>query len=73
MDQTNQNNLIGLDHLELQVDHLIRVIETLQFENATLRQKMAMHIKERTRLEYKNDRAVKQVKQIVKQIKEELA
>lgn len=69
----NQINPVELDHLEMQVDHLMRVIETLQFENATLRQKMAMHIKERTRLEHKNDRAVKQVKQIIKQIKEELA
>ncbi len=64
---------VELDHLELQVDHLMRVIETLQFENATLRQKMAMHIKERTRLQHKNERASKQVKQIIKQIKEELS
>jgi uncharacterized protein (TIGR02449 family) len=69
----NQISPVELDHLEMQVDHLMRVIETLQFENATLRQKMAMHIKERARLEHKNDRAVKQVKQIIKQIKEELA
>lgn len=66
-------NPVELDHLEIQVDHLMRVIETLQFENATLRQKMAMHIKERTRLQHKNDRASKQVKQIIKQIKEELS
>ena len=69
----DQIDSAGLDHLELQVDHLMRVIETLQFENATLRQKMAMHIKERTRLAHKSDRTVKQVKQIIKQIKEELA
>lgn len=62
-----------LDHLVLQVDHLMHVIETLQFENATLRQKMAMHIKERTRLQHKNERAAKQVKQIIKQIKEEIS
>ena len=66
-------NPVELDHLEIQVGHLMRVIETLQFENATLRQKMAMHIKERARLQHKNDRASKQVKQIIKQIKEELS
>ncbi len=66
-------NSTELDHLEIQVGHLMHVIETLQFENAALRQKMAMHIKERTRLQHKNDRGIKQVKQIIKQIKEELA
>ncbi|OGT48467.1 MAG: hypothetical protein A3E82_03985 [Gammaproteobacteria bacterium RIFCSPHIGHO2_12_FULL_38_11] len=62
-----------LDHLGTQVDHLMRLIETLQFENASLRQKMAMHIKECTRLQYKNQRASKQVKQVIKNIKEELS
>lgn len=66
-------NRIELDHLELQVDHLMRLIETLQFENATLRQKMAMHIQERARLQHKNQSAVRQVKQIIKNIKEELS
>ncbi|HLB55991.1 MAG TPA: TIGR02449 family protein [Coxiellaceae bacterium] len=67
------NSPLELDHLELQVDHLMRVIETLQFENASLRQKMATHIQERSRLQNINERASKQVKQIIKQIKEELA
>lgn len=66
-------NPVELDHLELQIGHLMHMIETLQFENATLRQKMAMHIQERTRLQHKNRRAAKQVKQIIKNIKEELA
>ncbi len=66
-------NTTELDHLEIQVDHLMHVIETLQFENASLRQKMAMHIKERARLQHKNERTTKQVKQIIKQIKEELS
>jgi uncharacterized protein (TIGR02449 family) len=64
---------IEINHLGFQVDHLMRLIETLQLENATLRQKMALHIKERTRLQHRNERAAKQVKQIIKQIKEELA
>lgn len=65
-------NSVEFDHLGLQVDHLMRMIETLQFENATLRQKMAMHIKERTRLLHKNQRAVRQVRDIIKQMKEQL-
>ncbi|MCX7121433.1 MAG: TIGR02449 family protein [Gammaproteobacteria bacterium] len=64
---------VELNHLETQVDHLMHLIETLQFENVSLRQKMAVHIKERTRLQYKNQRASKQVKQIIKNIKEELS
>ncbi len=66
-------NPIELEHLGYQVDHLMHLVETLQFENATLRQKMAMHIKERTRLQHKNERAVKQIKQIIKHFKEELS
>lgn len=66
-------NPVELDHLEMQISHLMHMIETLQFENATLRQKMAMHIQERTRLQHRNQRAAKQVKQIIKNIKEELA
>ena len=66
-------NAIELDHLDLQVDHLMHMIETLQFENATLRQKMAIHIQERARYQHRNQRAAKQVRQLIKSIKEELA
>lgn len=65
-------NSVEFDHLAIQVDHLIRVIETLQLENATLRQKMAVHIKERAYLQHLNQRAAKQIKQVIKQIKEEM-
>lgn len=63
----------SLQHLSMQIDHLMQLIETLRLENATLKQKMAVHAKEKTRLESKNQRAAEQVKRIVKQIKEELA
>lgn len=66
-------NAPELDHLEVQVTHLMHVIETLQLENASLRQKMAIHIKERTRLQHMNERATKQMKQVIKQLKEEIA
>lgn len=62
-----------LTHLEFQVDHLMRLIETLQLENATLRQKMAVLSQERARWEHKTHRAAKQVKQIIKHMKEGIA
>lgn len=62
-----------LNHLESQVNHLMQLIDMLQFENVSLKQKIAMHIQERTRLQYKNQRATKQVKQIVKNLKEALS
>ena len=64
---------LELNELESQVNHLMRLIENVQLENAALKQKMAMHIQERTRLQYKNQRAAKQVKQIIKNLKEELS
>ncbi|MCX7125840.1 MAG: TIGR02449 family protein [Gammaproteobacteria bacterium] len=64
---------LELNHLETQIDHMMRLIDSLQLENAALKQKMAMHIQERTRAQYKNQRASKQIKQIIKTIKEELS
>ncbi|PIZ04745.1 MAG: TIGR02449 family protein [Gammaproteobacteria bacterium CG_4_10_14_0_8_um_filter_38_16] len=66
-------NATELDHLVMQVDHLMQLIETLQFENAGLRQKMAVHIQERSRLQNQQDRIAKQIKQTIKQMKEELS
>lgn len=66
-------NSVELDHLETQIDHLMQLLETVQFENATLRQKIAVHAQERARLQHRNQRAAKQVRQIIKNIKEELA
>ena len=65
-------NSVEFEHLGLQVEHLMRMIEALQSENVTLRQKMAIHIKERTRLLHKNQRAVKQVRDLIKEMKEQL-
>lgn len=61
-----------LAKLESQVDHLMRLIDSAQFENAALKQKIAVHIQENARLQYRNQRAGKQVKQLIKQLKEEL-
>lgn len=61
-----------LDRLELQVSHLMQLIDVLRSENAMLRQKMMGSMKERTRLQHKNERALRQVKQLIKQLKEGL-
>ena len=64
---------IELTSLESQVEHLMRTIDALQFENNNLRQKIATHIQESARLQHKNQRAAMQVKQIIKHMKEEFA
>lgn len=66
-------NPVEIDQLAVQVDQLMRTVESLQFENAALRQKIAVSIQERTRLIYKNQRASKQIRQIIKQMKEEIS
>jgi uncharacterized protein (TIGR02449 family) len=64
---------IELDRLGSQVDRLMNLVESLQFENASLRQKIAVHIKESARLQHKNFNAAKQIKHIIKHIREELS
>lgn len=66
-------NLVKFDRLEMQVERLMHMIDSLQHENALLRQKMAVHIQEQARLQHRNETAAKQVKQIIKQLKEELS
>ena len=66
-------NPVEIDQLAVQVDQLMRTVESLQFENDALRQKIAVSIQERTRLIYKNQRASKQIRQIIKQMKEEIS
>ena len=63
-------NSAELDQLTSQVDHLMNMVETLQDENILLRQKIATHIKERTYLQHKNQLAAKNIRQIIKQMKE---
>lgn len=45
-------------------------LESLEFENAALKQKIAVHIKERARLKSNNERIAKQIRQLVKQMRE---
>ena len=62
-----------LVRLESQVDHLMRVIKSLHTENNQLRQKIATHIQEYARLQHKTERTTQQVKQVIKNMKEELS
>ncbi len=62
-----------LTELESQVDNLMRTIDVLQFENAALKQKIAVHIKGHASAQHKNQRVAKQIRQLIKQMKEELA
>lgn len=64
---------IHLERVSSQVDQMMQMIEKLRMENASLRQKMAVQSQERARLLHKNQRATKRLKQIIKQIKEEMA
>ena len=66
-------NLAELNHLAVQVDHLMHIVDTLRLENASLRQKIAVQAQERSRLQNKNQRASKQIRQIIKQVQEEIA
>lgn len=61
-----------LIHLGSQVESLMEVISGLQSENNQLRQKIAVHIQENARLQHKNERALSHIKQVIKQMKEEL-
>ena len=60
-----------IDHLCHQVNELMQIMDKLQFENATLRQKIAVNSQEKARLINKNQHAIKRLRQIVKQIKDE--
>ena len=62
-----------LFHLESQVDHLMRVIKSLQTDNNQLRRKIAAHIQDYARLEHKTERVTQQVKQVIKNMKEGLS
>lgn len=63
---------IELSGLEYQVDHLLRVLERLQSENASLRQKLLHQAREKSLLVTQNQQAVGKIKKIIAQLKEEL-
>lgn len=65
-------NTIEISDLELQIDNLIRAMERMKTENQSLRHKLSNSSQERARLQDKNKRASIQIKQVIRQLKEEL-
>lgn len=66
-------NTIELSGLEYQVDHLLRSLERLQAENASLRQKLASHARERAYFINQNQHVAGKIKKIIAQLREELS
>lgn len=62
-----------MTQLSLQVDQLMKIVDSLQSENQLLRHKVATYIQENARLQHRNERASTQLKQVIKQMKEQLA
>lgn len=71
---TLQGRTMSSDLMQLtsQIDQMMRVIENLRGENRQLRQKIATYIQENARLQHKSERVSTQIKQVIKNMKEEL-
>ena len=65
-------NTIEISGLEYQVDYLLRSLERLQVENASLRQKLTSHNRERSLLATKTQQTAEKIKKIISQLKEDL-
>ena len=64
------NSSTELNHLELQVDSLIRGIGKLQAENKALREQVRKAVSERDNVLAQKQRAILQVKELIAQVKE---
>jgi uncharacterized protein (TIGR02449 family) len=64
------NSSTELNHLELQVDSLIRGIGKLQAENKALREQVRKAVNERDIVLAQKQRAILQVKELIAQVKE---
>lgn len=64
---------IELSGLEYQVDHLLRSLERLQAENASLRQKLATYIQERTVITSQNRQIATRIKKVIAQLREDVS
>lgn len=63
---------VELNHLESQIDRLLRVLEDLQAENKYLRNQVARHAREKS-LQYQNNRqTVGKIKKIISHLQEAL-
>lgn len=74
--QINRDELMNtadIDLLETKLDQLMLTVEQLRSDNAALRHKLAVSIRERTQLAEINERAAQKVKRTVAQLKEALS
>ena len=62
-----------LNSLEEQVDQLLSALQRLKYENASLKQKLNQNAKEQRLLQEKNQKAAAQIKQVINQLKDEIA
>ena len=62
-----------LTQLELGVDSLLDEVVKLRQENQHLKNKLSQSVAKRVQLEEKNQQLAKQAKQIISQIKEDIA
>lgn len=58
--------------LEKQVKELMRSVEQLKLDNASLRHKLASSVKERSRIQEKNYQAINKLKRIINKLKDEM-
>lgn len=68
-----QEHIAQLNALELQVESLVQVLQTLKAENLSLRQKLANSTHQRSRLQTNNQQAAEAVQQVIDQLKEKIA
>ena len=65
-------NTAELNNLEFQIESLIQGLQRLKMENQALKHKLAGSTRERSRLQELNLKSAVKIKQIIKQLKDEL-
>lgn len=61
--------LIKDDSMQTVQTELASRIESLEFENNVLKQRIAVYIKKNARLQYKQEHTLKRIRQLIKQMK----
>lgn len=63
---------VQLNDLEYQIDTILKSLERLKAENTSLRHRLNISVREKSQLQERNQRAANKVKQIMRQLKEEM-
>lgn len=64
---------LELNDLEIQINHLMQAMERLKSENRSLKNKLVNCARERARVQEINQNAIKKVKRIIGQLKDEIS